>query len=134
MKKKLIDDTGRITDPTKALNCPFCGSKAKVTTFANNKGAFAECSSDTCALWGFKTDLNEWNARSLFTRKRLNKYFFEPSASSIVDSALIEDYTLYGKHESLDYRCKCCGNTAKNIEAIKHSKGCEVARMLKAVP
>ena len=115
---KLTDDTGRITDITKALNCPFCGSKAKVTPFANNKGAFAECSSDTCALWGFKTDLNEWNARALFTRKRLNRYFFETIADSIVAASV----------------CRGCGNVARNIEDIKHSKGCEVARMLKAVP
>ena len=119
MKKQLIDDTGRVTDPTKALNCPFCGSKPIVTPFANNKGAFPECSSDTCALWGFKTDLNEWNARTLFTRKRLNTFLF--------------GWGIDPTHDHAFYKCLDCGATAPIPDEIHHERGCEVAKLLKAM-
>ena len=120
---KLVDDAGNVTDTSKALNCPFCGSKPIVTPFANSKGAFAECSSDTCALWGFKTDLNEWNHRTLFTTKCLDKYFFEPSLTYPGDGVV-----------SVKYKCKCCRKQASLIPHIRHTKNCEVAKLLKAMP
>lgn len=116
---KLVDDAGTITDTEKALTCPFCGSKAKVTPFANNKGAYAECSSDTCALWGFKTELNEWNHRTLFTKERLNPYFF------------LQDKNLLKESE---YCCLGCYATAPTISKIQHKPDCEVVKLLKAIP
>ena len=107
----------------KALNCPFCGSKPIVTPYPNHKGASVECSSDDCALWGFKTDLNDWNKRRAFKKHTLIKYLFDTQTVYIgAEFDLVQEYT-----------CRCCEASGKRLSKIRHKKNCEVKKLMEAL-
>lgn len=104
----------------RALSCPFCGSKPIVTPYPNHKGASVECSSDTCALWGFKADLEDWNKQRALKRSSLIKYLFE--VRTVYYSA-----NFYKKQE---FVCRCCKAAADDPYRIKHRRGCEVINII----
>lgn len=104
----------------KALNCPFCGSTPVVTPYPNGKGASVECSSDTCALWGFKADLEDWNKQRALSKKVLLKYLFD--VQTVYQSAHF--------YKLQEFVCRGCGAANAEPSRVKHKKGCEVRVLL----
>ena len=104
----------------KALNCPFCGARPIVTPYPNGRGASVECSSDTCALWGFKADLDDWNKQRALHKHALLKYLFD--TQTVYYSA---DF-----YKTQEYVCRCCGASNADPYKVKHRKGCEVKALL----
>ena len=106
----------------KASNCPFCGSKPIVKPYPNGRGASVECSSDECALWGFKADLNDWNSNRVFKKSILTKYLFD--IQTVYIGAEFD--------EVQEYTCKCCGASGRKLSRIQHKRDCEVKKLMKA--
>lgn len=106
----------------KALNCPFCGSKPIVTPYPNHTGASVECSSDECALWGFKADLNDWNNNRIFKKRILAKYLFE--VQTVYKGA---DF-----YKTQEFVCRCCGASNADPFKVRHKKKCELKKLLEA--
>lgn len=104
----------------KALNCPFCGAKPVVTPYPNGKGAAVECSSDECALWGFKADLEDWNKQRALTKRSLLKYLFD--MQTVYQSAHF--------YKVQEFVCKGCGAANADPSRVNHKKGCEVKKIL----
>ena len=106
----------------KAFNCPFCGSKPIIKPYPNGKGASVECSSNECALWGFKADLNDWNQNRIFKRTVLEKYLFD-----------FQDVYIGAEFDLVrEYVCQCCGASGRKLSKIRHRKNCEVKKLKKA--
>lgn len=106
----------------KALNCPFCGSKPIVRPYPNHRGASVECSSDECALWGFKADLDDWNNNRIFNKYILAKYLFDVQTV----------YKGSDFYKTQEYTCRCCRASNEKLSKVRHKRGCEVKKLLGA--